>query len=96
MRNTQPELAGRLTPVFLDDVELGFLDNDGKVWVASFARVPIIVSRKSVERKMIDLLKIIGKSEVETPRGLPSLLGFDFLKGCKISFSEKEAYLDVD
>jgi hypothetical protein len=90
-------IGGSADACFLDDVKLGFLDNDDKVWVASFARVPIIVSRKSVVRKMIDLLlKIIGKSEVETPRGLPSLLGFDFLKGCKISFSEKEAYLDVD
>lgn len=42
---------------------------------ASFARVPIIVSRKSVVRKMIDLLKIIGKSEVGNSEGATEPFG---------------------
>jgi hypothetical protein len=36
------------------------------------------------------------KSRLSGTEGVPSLLGFDFLQNCRISFSGDKVYLDLD
>jgi len=94
-------VGGRVNACILENVKVEFLNDDHQWVVVPFEAVEILVQRKNAIRRMIAILtkfvsNMKGKSTNETHRGLPNLLGFDFLKDCRISFSETEAYLDIE
>jgi len=83
---------------YLEDVQEGFVADDGRVWTKHFKELSIIVSqRKSALRRIVEFVKIFifHRKRAEGVKGVWSMLGFDFLKDCKISFSGDEAYLDI-
>ncbi len=90
-------IGGSADACYLDDVKIGFLDENDRVWTASFKEVPVIVPRKNIFRRLIDFLLALPflRPESEEAKGISSMLGFDFLQNCRISFSGKEAYLDM-
>ncbi len=97
-KNCATGIGGSADACYVENIKLGFLGDDGKVWVASYDAIPIIVPKINPLRRILEFFRVLllGKPEIENTKGLPSLLGFDFLRKCTISFSEKEAYLHVD
>lgn len=92
-------VGGSVNSYFLEDVKIGFPINGHKA-VVSFPMILIFAQNKSPIRRAVEIVKIVLSKLEGRPKGeekaLPNLLGFDFLKDCKISFSETEAYLDIE
>jgi hypothetical protein len=94
-------VGGSVEARLLENIKLGFYVGEHRMAVMPFNEVTILIQPRDVIRRMLDfllafLLRLRSKSKSEVQRGLPNLLGFDFLKHCKISFSDEEAYLDID
>lgn len=93
-------VGGTVNTYLLENAKIKFLSDQHQWAVVSFGAIPVIAQRNNLVRRVIGILaKItpIGRKKLagEERRGLPNLLGFDFLKDCKISFSATEAYLDI-
>jgi hypothetical protein len=91
-------IGGRADAYELKNVKLGLIDGDDRGYLASFDSMMVIVPQKNLKGKIVGLIHHLlgskGSSYAQSSRGLPSLLGFDFLRTCKISFSNNEVYLD--
>jgi hypothetical protein len=96
LKNHVGGIGGSADECLLEDVEVRFLSDDGTVVIVPFPILPIIVQRESMVKRMVEFFRTRFLGKKRRRIALPSLLGFDFLQECKISFSEKEAYLDID
>jgi hypothetical protein len=96
LKNHVGGIGGSADECLLEDVEVRFLSDDGTVAIVPFPILPIIVQRESMVKRMVEFFRTRFLGKKRRRIALPSLLGFDFLQECKISFSEKEAYLDID
>jgi hypothetical protein len=90
-------VGGSVRSYLLRDAQIGFRIGWRKMAVVSFPLVLILVRAKNPIRRILEFLisMLENKSRIENEKGLPNLLGFDFLKHCKISFSGMKAYLDL-
>lgn len=94
-------IGGSVEACLLENIALGFYIGERRMAVMPFSEITILIEPRNFIRRMLNflltfLLRLRNRSKIEVQRGLPNLLGFDFLKYCKISFSDTEAYLDVD
>ena len=86
-------VGGLVNTRLLEDAKIGFPIDERRRAVVPFPTILILAQSRSVIRRIIEFLQIIlsrleRKPRSESQRGLPNLLGFDFLKYCKISFSD--------
>jgi hypothetical protein len=91
-------VGGLVNRRYLENAKVGFPIEEHKLAVVPFQVISILIRPKNPIRRIIEFLisMLENKSRNENQKGLPNLLGFDFLKHCKISFSDAEAYLDID
>lgn len=94
-------VGGSVEARLLEDVKLGFYVGEQRMAVMSLNTITVLIQPRNFIRRTLNfllafLLRLRSRAKTEVQRGLPNLLGFDFLKYCKISFSDTEAYLDVD
>lgn len=89
-------VGGTADGCFLRNAEVRFLSDDGTTVIVPFPTLPILILRKDKLKRMVEFFRIRLLRKKRRRLVLPSLLGFDFLQECAISFSEKEAYLDIE
>lgn len=91
-------VGGFVNAYLLQNAKVGFPIAEHKLAVVRFQTILILIRRKHPIRRIVEFLisMLENRSRSEDQKGLPNLLGFDFLKYCKISFSDTEAYLDID
>jgi predicted aspartyl protease len=91
-------VGGMVNAYLLKDAKIGFPIDQHRMAVVSFQTILILILGKNPIRRIVEFLisMLESKSRSENQKGLPNLLGFDFLKHCKISFSDTDAHLDID
>jgi len=88
-------IGGSADECLLEGVELRFVSDDGRAVIDRHPILPIIIQHKSKLERTVEFFRVwfLGRKQVRMV--LPSILGFDFLRRCRISFSENEVYLEI-
>jgi hypothetical protein len=87
-------IGGTAKRYILKNAKLEFVGHD-QGWVEDFREMSVISCGQSIIQRLIAILCRILHVHGLDMQGIPSLLGFDFLRKCNISFSEDEVYLDL-
>jgi hypothetical protein len=95
-RNQMGGIGGSADVYPMEDVRLRFMSDDGRIVVAPFPALPIVISRECLSKQVVAFLRVRLLRKKPKRMVLPSLLGFDFLQRCTISFSDQAVYLDID
>ena len=94
-KNYTRGIGGMADGCFLPNAEVKFLSDEGITLIIPFSELPIFLLSESKLKRVIAFFRTRFLRKKRRRLVLPSLLGFDFLYACSISFCEKKAHLDL-
>jgi hypothetical protein len=96
LKNKVGGIGGSADMCVMKNVRVRFVSDDGRGLVAPFSIFPIVIQHETMLGQIVTFCRALFLRRKRRRTVLPSLLGFDFLRYCTISFSDTEVYLDID